>query len=219
MPNWEYNKLVIKGSKEQIKKIRPKLFNKDGEFTFTALIPEDLDDPKYRVVDKDSGVQTEDLRPDGTAFNWYDFHLDKWGCKWDASDAASEETETEIVVTFTTPWGPPDKWFKVLRRKFRGLDIEMATLDEFQNDYWHNCEHEDIGDFTDKLFVDAVKNALGKDAKKFDTEKVAEKYRCEGYYHFESDDLLDKSTWYYTIANFDRLMEIATKFPKKKTKK
>ena len=69
MPNWEYNKLVIKGSKEQIKKIRPKLFNKDGEFTFTALIPEDLNDPKYRVVDKDSGVQTQDLRDDGTAFN------------------------------------------------------------------------------------------------------------------------------------------------------
>ena len=216
MPNWEYNKLVIKGSKEQIKKIRPKLFNKDDKFTFTALIPEDLDDPKYRVVDKNSGVQTQDLRDDGTAFNWYDFHLDKWGCKWDASDYAFDETETEIVVTFTTPWGPPDEWFKVLRRKFRGLDIELATLDEGEADYWHNCEHENINDFTDKLFVDAVKDALGKDATKFDTEKVAEKYRYEGYYHLETEDLLDKSTWHYTLTDFDLLKKIAAKFSKKK---
>ena len=216
MPNWEYSKLHITGSKEQIKKVRAKLFNKDDEFTLAALIPEDLDDPKYRVIDKDSGVQTEDLRPDGTAFNWYDFHLDKWGCKWDASDSAFEETETEIVVTFSTPWGPPDKWFKVLCRKFKGLDIEMGTLDEGQTDYWHNCEHEDIGDFTDKLFVDAVKDALGKDAKKVDIEKVAEKYRYEGYFNLETDDLLDKSTWYYTLSDFDLLKEIAAEFPKKK---
>ena len=216
MPNWEYNKLVIKGSKEQIKKIRPKLFNKDDKFTFTALIPEDLDDPKYRVVDKDSGLQTQDLRNDGTAFNWYDFHCDKWGCKWDASDAAFDETATKIVVTFTTPWGPPDKWFKALRRTFRGLDIEMATLDEGETDYWHNCEHKNIEDFTNNLFVDAVNDALGKDATKFDTEKVAEKYRNEGYYHLETDDLLDKSTWHYTITDFDLLKEIAAEFPKKK---
>jgi len=219
MPNWDYNKLVIKGSKEQIKKIRTKLFNKDDKFTFTALIPEDLDDPKYRVIDKGSGVQTEDLRPDGTAFNWYNFHLDKWGCKWDASDSDFKETATEIVVTFSTPWGPPDEWFKVLRRTFSGLDIEMATLDEGETDYWHNCKHENIGDFTGKLFVDAVKDALGKDATKFDTEKVAEKYRYEGYYHLETEDLLDKSTWHYTITDFDLLTEIAAEFPKKKTKK
>lgn len=216
MPNWEYNKLVIRGSKEQIKKIRPKLFNKDDKFTFTALIPEDLDDPEYRVVDKDSGVQTQDLRADGTAFNWYNFHLNKWGCKWDASDDAFEETETEIVVTFTTPWGPPNEWFKVLRSKFKGLDIELATLDEGEADYWHNCKHENINDFTDKLFVDAVKDALGKDATKFDTEKVAEKYRYEGYYHLETEDLLDKSTWHYTLTDFDLLKEIAVEFPKKK---
>ena len=119
-------------------------------------------------------------------------------------------------MTFTTPWGPPNKWFKALRRKFKGLDIEMATLDEGEADYWHNCEHEDIGDFTDKLFVDAVKDALGKDSTKFDTKKVAEKYFYEGYYHLETEDLLDKSTWYYTITDFDLLKEIAAEFPKKK---
>jgi hypothetical protein len=215
MPNWDYNKLRITGSKEQIKKVRAKLF-KDDEFTFTALIPEDLDDPKYRVVDEGSGVQTQDLRADGTAFNWYDFHLDKWGCKWDASKSAFDETDTEIVVTFTTPWGPPDEWFKVLCKKFKDLNIEMGTLDEGEADYWYNCEHENINDFTDKLYVDAVKDALGKDASKVDLAKVAKKYRSEGYYHLETKDLLDKSTWYYTITDFDLLKKIAAEFPKKK---
>lgn len=219
MPNWDYNKLVIKGSKEQIKKIRPKLFNKDDDFTFTALIPEDLNDPKYRVVDKDSGFQTQDLRDDGTAFNWYDFHIDKWGCKWDASDDAFDETDTEIVVTFNTPWGPPDKWFKALRRQFRGMSITMATLDEGEADYWLNCKHKNINAFTDKLFADAVKGALGKEANKVDIDKVVEKYRYEGYYHFDTEDLLDKSTWSYIITDLDLLEEIAAEFPKKKTKK
>lgn len=215
MPNWDYNKLRITGSKEQIKKVRAKLF-KDDEFTFAALIPEDLDDPKYRVADEGSGVQTQDLRADGTAFNWYDFHLDKWGCKWDASDSDFRETDTEIVVTFSTPWGPPDEWFKVLRSKFKGLNIEMGTLDEGESDYWYNCEHENINDFTDKLFVDAVKDALGKDASKVDLAEVAKNYRYEGYYYLKTEDLLNKSTWYYAVTDFDLLKEIAAKFPKKK---
>jgi len=48
--------------------------------------------------------------------NWYDWSLEYWGCKWDAS---SDETweDVEDYVDFSTAWSPPEAFIEALSKK------------------------------------------------------------------------------------------------------
>jgi hypothetical protein len=48
--------------------------------------------------------------------NWYDWSLEYWGCKWDAS---SDETweDVEDYVDFSTAWSPPEAFIQALSKK------------------------------------------------------------------------------------------------------
>ena len=40
--------------------------------------------------------------------NWYDWHVQVWGCKWDACEVeVMEDDDRRIALRFDTPWGPP----------------------------------------------------------------------------------------------------------------
>lgn len=58
--------------------------------------------------------------------NWYKFCVDKWGCKWDASNT----TYDGHTITFDTPWSPPIPVIKAMAEKHPSLRIGLIYSDE-----------------------------------------------------------------------------------------
>lgn len=77
--------------------------------------------------------------------DWYDFCIDKWGCKWNANN-------TDIcgsVISFETPWGSPDEIFTELSKH---IHIRVMSCDEFGN----------FGDIVD--YIDGEANTVLDDS-------------------------------------------------------
>lgn len=72
--------------------------------------------------------------------NWYDWRLDKWGVKWEASDVSVEDetsfqdepTENpDLIVDFYTPWGPPSGVLQELTEQYPEARFYLRWSDEF----------------------------------------------------------------------------------------
>ena len=58
--------------------------------------------------------------------DWYDFRIDKWGCKWNADSTVVYGG----IISFETPWGSPDGIFIELSKH---IPIRVMSCDEFGN--------------------------------------------------------------------------------------
>lgn len=134
MPNWCYN--VIKfNNKSIIDDIV-----KDGKVDFSVLVPEPdtpagLDSKYLSNARKDEKgrwnspkhIMVDEEKP---WFNWYSWHHDFWGCKW---NACNSKTSPRNVIDdgcefdFDTPWVPPYKWIEALFSKYSNECIEIVT--------------------------------------------------------------------------------------------
>lgn len=93
---------------------------------------------------------------------WYDWHLDKWGCKWDAdvtyieSDKTEEGKECAIYIEFQTPWCTPREALTALTKK--GVEFTNMFGDECNADYCGLDSYE--VDWYGEINVDDVKLPL-----------------------------------------------------------
>jgi hypothetical protein len=90
MPNWCDNTLYLKHKdKTMLEKARLAADNGDLFNTFLPL-PEEQKD------------------------NWYDWHINNWGTKWDLNliEANYIEPEKELAIYFYSAWSPPIAWYE-----------------------------------------------------------------------------------------------------------
>ena len=151
MPNWVFNHLTIKGSEEDITKVKAQLnkpftrqFKEDDEPTlysnpviaFWNIIapPEDKIDEYFGVHGYADGKKQGD-----SEYNWYNFNRDKWGTKWDvgvadkvkyAETELQEETNTKLHYKFDTAWSPPTPAIEELSRQYPELTITLSYEEE-----------------------------------------------------------------------------------------
>lgn len=103
MPNWCENRLVVAGPIDETTKFYDSLYDSNSNFRFFESFlptPEEL-------------LSINDFSGDG----WYQWRIDNWGCKWDASDfhmANHFKFENSLgdncecySFDFNTPWCPP----------------------------------------------------------------------------------------------------------------
>jgi 23S rRNA U2552 (ribose-2'-O)-methylase RlmE/FtsJ len=120
MPNWCENTLKIQGKSDEIYRFCKKHIV-DGRFDFNTIMPE----PETEEECLDHFNLNKNPKPyigpnsDGKLwFNWYDWRLFRWGCKWnssalsgknlpDANQGIDEYDDNTCEITFSTPWGPP----------------------------------------------------------------------------------------------------------------
>lgn len=60
------------------------------------------------------------------ADNWYDWNCNNWGCKWDASSQSPwsiDEEKRKVAISFLSPWGPPDGYFRKLSQAYPKVKI------------------------------------------------------------------------------------------------
>ena len=58
------------------------------------------------------------------AINWYEWSIDNWGCKWNASNLKIKEDEK--IILFDTPWAPPIP--VMLEVSKQNPDVKIALL-------------------------------------------------------------------------------------------
>lgn len=152
MPNWVYNKLIISQAEEAETKFDPDEIERalhpdpptvpkdDAEAIIVALQPE----YEGEVLSFENLLPTPEdlLENDG----WYEWRVDNWGTKWDASDTIlfkgedAQETmgsirlpENALVYLFKTAWGPPVEWVEKLSDVYPGAIFHLVYVEEMGN--------------------------------------------------------------------------------------
>lgn len=148
MPNWCYNHLQVSGKKEILADFTSKTIvhaKEDDEyvmkFTFNILHPtpkalegecsplrklEGEDDTQYKER------MAENVRLYG-AEDWYRWHLDNWGTKWDSAHTYIDTMEDEeLIVNFDTAWSPPIDFFHKIFPMYPELRFEWIIGEESQ---------------------------------------------------------------------------------------
>jgi hypothetical protein len=130
MPNWCYNKLIVSGPSQQLKRFveRVRSFDDAGNeipLDFETLIPtppellrkqRKYDDKLHlylKRITADPGIDNDD---------WYTFRVRRWGTKWNLdNETEREERPGEVIYTFNTAWSPPLPWIKTASEQFPDL--------------------------------------------------------------------------------------------------
>ena len=154
MPNWCYNSLCVSGNKDILADFVSKTLvpsnqtdwaedERQGTFTFNILHPTpkalEGDFAPLRKLEGENDEQykermAENLRLYG-AEDWYRWHLDNWGTKWDASSTSVQQLdETNFNVQFHTAWSPPIDWFEKIIPMYPQLEFDLI-FDEESQDY------------------------------------------------------------------------------------
>lgn len=117
MPNWCSNELTIRHT---------------DEHTITELVRhvteliQRLTDPPRDDEQLAHLFQYLRPMPHDIGDDWYNWRLEHWDCKWDASDLhLIWHDNHSLCMTFNTPWAPPIALYRYLERE--GWTIEEAS--------------------------------------------------------------------------------------------
>lgn len=132
MPNWCKNNLRIIDNGEKVLEVLELIKDDKGEMTFSKIapLPKELEDTTSPVQDDVPKEERERLKKKYGADNWYDWQIQNWGCKWDASESAFYKNGEYWMVSFQTPWGPPIEFIQTLSKKFNKMTFELQYADE-----------------------------------------------------------------------------------------
>ena len=132
MPNWCKNNLKIVSNGQKVLDLLEILKDENGQMTFNKFMPmpKELEDTVSPTPKDMPEEEQERLMKEYGATNWYDWHLQNWGTKWDASESAFYKNGDDWVISFQTPWGPPIEFIQALSNKFKEFQFELQYADE-----------------------------------------------------------------------------------------
>ena len=142
MPNWVFNKVTVMGDETKLLAFRdyintkPDIVTDDewnaGKFSFHSFLTPPLDKSDEYHAQNGSG-------PSGkfgdTEFNWYNWNIANWGCKWDAGSIEMFNHQVgnktvSINIDFETPWGFPYEAIKAMVEQYPTLTFSIRFLEE-----------------------------------------------------------------------------------------
>lgn len=130
MSNSITNILTIKGTEEQVAKVRDYIKGSNGEsISFQAFCPTPEDLKGEIEVDFKVGKYTIPV-PD-----WMLWRFEYWGTKCDADPIQDESVDAPNQIIFNTSSTTPDKAIQNLSKKFPGVTFEIIFSDEYPGQY------------------------------------------------------------------------------------
>jgi hypothetical protein len=114
MPNWVFNKLEIRGDEQTLDRLSrtvqsvPADTEQHSPFSFQQIIARPAD-------------QEED---------WYNWNIQNWGVKWDASDVETMREPGKLSYRLSTPWSAPFPVLKSLSEQFASVCITHTYEEE-----------------------------------------------------------------------------------------
>lgn len=128
MPNWCENNLSIYGNKNDMQKFLNAIRTEEDNYSILENLyptPEELNigDVSFNTDEQ----QIKNQEKYGYK-SWYDWRIDKWGCKWPESSLSVGQEYTEnsddtaiIAFNFETPWSPPIEAFNTISANWPSL--------------------------------------------------------------------------------------------------
>ena len=134
MPNWCYNRVTAYGDEDKLKEIE-KIFESKTPFNDIFPMPDWKNTPNengelpvlHQEFNKNGDLFYETYNfPDGRNDDrWYDWRLQHWDTKWEASEVELDYEDSEILrVEFDTAWSPPEGVMEKLREKFPDVSFQ-----------------------------------------------------------------------------------------------
>jgi hypothetical protein len=153
MPNWCNNEVNISGETEEVQRFKEFVRDKDldriaddgNPFSFNSILPMPkelkgtrspativtqeeydswVDDTNLGVGKPITQEMSDRFNKEYGYANWYDWQIENWGTKWDASEAVLDEwDEDSLFYTFDTAWSPPEGIYNELTKLFPNLSI------------------------------------------------------------------------------------------------
>lgn len=123
MPNWCSNTLIITGDDEEIKKFEKKAKAKDTALSMNKFLPT----PKA-LLEGTAPNRTEnakELIEKYGAKDWYDWHINNWGTKWDLTAELLCSDEGYLQYCFDSAWSPPIEFLKEVSKKYTRLEFRL----------------------------------------------------------------------------------------------
>lgn len=128
MPNWCENNLSIHGWKEDMEKLMEVITIGEDEYSLLEKLyptPEELNIGNVSMNPDEQ--QNANFEKFGYK-SWYDWRIDKWGCKWPESDLEigqeytinSDGTAT-IAFNFNSAWSPPIEAFNKISKDYPNI--------------------------------------------------------------------------------------------------
>ena len=138
MPNWCENKLLIKadGSEalDDFKRLEG-LLKETLKYDSKTSYVDNLLDSIICMPDvlKDTSRDSPYKLPSGDTVWWYDWCIDNWGTKWDASDCimyydplcGGTMPSNQMKFTFLTAWAPPIAWLEKVAAIFPNVWLKL----------------------------------------------------------------------------------------------
>lgn len=176
MPNWCFNSLTVSKHNESglklIQAFKPDHAQGEDEASpFMALMPcpDELMATQASFGSNDPELIAKNeanIKKFGHA-NWYDWRLENWGTKWDASEIDFiEENDESATIRFNTAWCPPTQllaWYAEQNPdvifcneydeegcSFEGYDLHSPDRG-FQSESWEPREAPRFEDLLDEI--------------------------------------------------------------------
>jgi hypothetical protein len=159
MPNWVSNQLTAIGSKEEVAHFAERAKGKDSVFDFHSFVPmpdalrntEEVHYPDTERKEKQEAIYATNKALYGFA-SWYDWACEKWGTKWNASDAVVlHEDDSGISYDFQTAWDAPLPVIVEMSKQFPNLRFILQSDEESQSFFYEKefvagkqTKHEDL---------------------------------------------------------------------------
>jgi len=125
MPNWCSNRVHISGSKDDVTSFiyLVRGGSEDDIFSFQAILPCPEELHQHTASQFDTEIGKELIEKYG-ASDWYQWQVNNWGTKWDASGSYLDYCDEESACWyFETAWSPPEGIYNELSRRFPDLSI------------------------------------------------------------------------------------------------
>ena len=116
MPNWCDNTLIVRADPSNLRELRK----------FAEVVISKGDDEVELLVFDNLVPAPQDIKDSGDDYQWC---VDNWGTKWDASDTFAQEVTSvnskAMVYSFITAWSPPEEWVKRVAKLFPTLEFTL----------------------------------------------------------------------------------------------
>jgi len=107
-----------------------KLYEKDTPVKEKIKIAMDFLEDKLEVNDlTHARTALENIKKHGSK-DWYDWSINNWGTKWDASTNDTDYDDNWLNISFDTAWSPPEPWIQAVSKKYPLLDIQVRITEE-----------------------------------------------------------------------------------------
>lgn len=91
------------------------------------------------------------------AMTWYDWCLQHWGVKWNASQSTISADENQLTIQFTTPWTDPQPILEALSLQFPDLTFECKSIPRIDVPFAGKVPTSSlVADSFQKVYVDGV---------------------------------------------------------------